>query len=135
MRALLVLAVVLLAGCASRPARVADESTQLTIDLETDSFYVAPFEVAQPSRAVIEVEALEGGPIDAWLAVGTACDDWLRSSFQPIRTAFSTTNATMEADLPKGRACLPIDNTDVAPGTANSGAPAKVRYSIELFRR
>lgn len=135
MRLFALVAVLLLAGCASPPERAPDDSSELPISLAADSFYVGQFTLEYDARVRVSVNVTEGGPVDVWIGYGATCSDWLTAAFQPVRTAFSVNETVLETSLPKGEACVPIDNTEYAPGTANSAAPVELVYRVDLFRR
>lgn len=126
----------LAAGCAGATYdRPADDSSEQPVKLANDSFFIALFELDRPSHVRIDVATVSGGAVDVWLATGAMCDAFAHGGFEPTRTAFATTNATLEVDLPRGRGCVPIDNTDIAPGLANATGPVEASYRLQVWHR
>lgn len=129
------LASLLLAGCAGAPPLgPPDQVGEYPQDLASESYYQASFELPARSHVRITVNVTSGGPVDVWLATREACGDWTQPSFAPERTLFGVANGTLEADLPRGTYCLPLDNASIPPGpTAPSGEVSLV-YRIEAWR-
>ena len=134
----LVLLVVVLAGCGAPADPTEGEPDQVSADewtLEAGSFYLPTFETGGAARVRATVEVLYGEPVDVFLAGGEECGDYpMPDEFSPAASLLSTTNGTLEADLPAGRACLALDNHDFPPGTSPGNGTVRVAYRIEVWR-
>lgn len=132
---LLASALVLASGCAAPERGEPDQSMADEWTLDPRSFYLPAFEADGPMHARATVRVLSGGPIDAFLASGAECSEYPTGTFEPLGRILSSTNGSVEADLPSGRACLVLDNHDAPPGTSPGNGTVRVSYRIELWRR
>lgn len=132
---LLVLMAVVLPGCTDPYAGEPDQVSEHEWTLEPGSFYQPTFETEGPVHVRAHVRVVNGSAVDVFLATGATCADYPTGAFAPAARLLSSTNGSLEADLPAGRHCLVLDNHDAPAGTSPGAEPVTVFYRIETWER
>lgn len=134
---LLVVPLLLLAGCSEAPEPAATErpagQNSETMEIPMDGFYKPAFGGAVPVRVEVEFTVDEGGPIDVFLATGEACAQFGARGFNASAEAFAAKQGLLEARLPAGDHCLILDNAGFAAGAAKPTGPVTVTYRIRVW--
>ncbi|GEM_PF-5101478 len=140
MKALLVAAALLLAGCAAPPrdpyAGRAPAGTQTqTLVVPRQQFAHPTFGAPSPVHARVTWNSSQR--IDAWITGDFEhdCAGYGLRTFHPAAAMLNSTGGVLEADLPAGTDCLILDNADFAGGQAPAGPDATVSFTIDVWVR